>query len=104
MNDCGLLDTRLRLSSSYLNPNTLPAQFPPFAAMPWIKFDSGILSHWFQLRFKIGFVILSVKNSQLKVRGVHDETEAFTTNNALDHWNVTADCDSDSGNCCVLSN
>nr|XP_043623532.1 uncharacterized protein LOC122595260 [Erigeron canadensis] len=48
---------------------------------------------------QVGFVVLSVENSQLKVRGGYAETEVFTSPNALSHRivnisvNPLADCE-----------
>nr|XP_043634019.1 uncharacterized protein LOC122605188 [Erigeron canadensis]XP_043634021.1 uncharacterized protein LOC122605188 [Erigeron canadensis]XP_043634022.1 uncharacterized protein LOC122605188 [Erigeron canadensis]XP_043634023.1 uncharacterized protein LOC122605188 [Erigeron canadensis] len=56
---------------------------------------------------QVGFVVLSVENSQLKMRGAYAETEVFTSPNALSHrivnisMNPLADCEYDSGNSAI---
>ncbi|XP_052621964.1 uncharacterized protein LOC111893160 [Lactuca sativa] len=92
-----------QLPSSYSNPETLLA----FNSLQLLRcpgsnstlafFPTGSNSD------KIGYVMLSVKNSQLKVRGDHGGTEAFTTKSALNHRIVKisvsplVDCDCNPG-------
>ncbi|KAL4576825.1 hypothetical protein LXL04_012925 [Taraxacum kok-saghyz] len=96
-----------QLSTSYSNPSSILAHNSlqllrcPGSNSTLAFFPTGPNSD------EIGFVILSIKNSQLKVRGVDGSPEAFTTKNALDHRivkisvNPLADCDFNSGDCTI---
>ncbi|KAI3772206.1 hypothetical protein L6452_03387 [Arctium lappa] len=56
--------------------------------------------------YQVGFVVLSIEDSRLKVRGDYGETEVFTSKNASTHRIVKiyvspfADCDCTSGDFC----